>query len=215
VNARYGLEERNVHIAAISEERILMELKKYKEKIDVAIISHAYPMSVYFPSWNKDFISAKIPEERIKEWSEDEGPKWVFSEGDFFSERTMDLNDYELIDWSVVNEHMKEYRRLYFNADLQKNRYYGALMQISAYLKFKQIKTIHVARTDHIPKWFQFEQGIVDYEICWHQYKQPYGTTYSKSANSINEEGNVVIAEKLIDYIENYENYAIEYRTKE
>jgi hypothetical protein len=200
-------------IPTISQERILMEVKKYKLPMDFAVISHAGTMNTYFPSWNHDFQSAKIPPSNIKYWTENkkDATRFLFSGGEFFTERTMDHRDYDYMMWYEVHEHLKTYKRLHYNPDLQKNRAHGALMMLDHYLKNRNIKVIHLINNDDIPHWFKFTHGIVDSEILHYQDNPPYSTSYSKSLNAINEEGNIVAANKIIEYIENYEKYAIEF----
>lgn len=58
--------------------------------------------------------------------------------------------------------------------------------------------------------WFEFTSGIVDTKIVEMSYiKSPYYVGYEKSENAINAEGNSLIAEKIIHYIENYETLHI------
>ena len=69
----------------------------------------------------------------------------------------------------------------------------------------KKIPVIHVTNYK-FPKWFKFTSGIVDEEIEEMSHNHlPYYVGYEKSENAMNAEGNKLIAEKLIYYIENYE----------
>ncbi len=215
INEKYNIEGKYIAIPTISQERILMEVKKYKTPMDFAIISHPGPMSVYFPSWNHDFEDAKIPDENIRYWTENkENQKFLFSKGKFFTERTMDSSELTMMHWSEVHKHLMAYKELHYHPDLQKNRAAGALIQVVDYLKAKNIKAIHLVRSHDLPSWFKFTHGIVDTEIQEFKYDSRYATSHSKSLNGITEEGNIIIARKLVDYIENYEEYAIEHNTE-
>ncbi len=215
VNEKYNIEGKYITVPTISQERILMEVKKYKTPMDFAIISHPDPMNVYFQSWHHDFCHAKIPDENIRYWTENEDKDdphtFNFTGNKFFTERTMDVSSLQGMHWAEVNQYLNEYRRLYYNPDLQKNRAAGALMQVVDYLAAKKIKAIHLIRKSYIPSWYEFKYGIVDDKIADYQYHLPYCTSYSKSVNAVSEEGNIVAARQIIEYIENYEKYAIEY----
>ncbi len=213
INDKYGIKGKYIVIPTISEERILMEVKKYKLPMDFAVISHADTMNTYFPSWNHDFEDAKIPEENVRYWSENkkDSTKFIFTHGKFFTERTMNHHDHDYMMWYEVHEHLKTYKRLHYNPELQKNRTHGALMLLNDYLKNRNIKVIHLIDNVILPHWFKFTHGIVDDKILRYQLTPPYSTSYSKSLNAINEEGNIVAADKIIEYIENYEKYAIEF----
>lgn len=211
INEKYKIEGRYTAVPTISYERLLMEIKKYKQPIDFAVISHPDPMNAYFPSWNHDFDSAEIPEDAIEYWINNEDYYFLYSSTKFFSERNMNISTLEKMHWSKVNEKLVEYKKYHYTPDLQKNRSYGALIQIVDYLKYKKIKTIHLIREEFIPSWYKFTYGVVDKKILRFQYDQPYAVSYSKSFNAINAEGNQVAARQIVEYIENYEKYSLEH----
>lgn len=65
-----------------------------------------------------------------------------------------------------------------------------------------------------MPKWFKFTTGIVDFDIAGFQEEwkrnepggNPYACSYNLSKNAITQEGNNIIATKLINYIETLTN---------
>ena len=210
---KYDLPRKDVWIPTCSEERLLLEIKRYRSPIDYAIIAHADPMTVIFPRINHDFMSAKICNENQKYWTKKGGPTWhVAKTLRFFSERYNETQAESQVYWSDFAPEIENYRNWHYCPELQKNRYYGALIQIDQYLKQKNIKTIHLVRTEAIPSWFSFSHGIVDKEILNFQYEPPHATTYAKSLNAITEQGNKIITEKLIRYMQKYRKYAIEFQ---
>ena len=85
------------------------------------------------------------------------------------------------------------------------NRFLGALIQIDQFCTAKKIPVIHFTNYA-FPKWFKFTSGIIDKDTVEMSFDHsPYYVGYEKSENAINAEGNILIAEKIIDYIENYE----------
>lgn len=181
-NSYYG-------IGACSEERILFYLKKQKN-IDMAIIFHAIPTYVFAPGFVQDISKGKISKDEMSYWKE---TNKVLAE-----DLTLDeAND-------IVNNNKK----WFYHQDLQMNRFVGAMMQIDQYCTAKQIPVIHFVH-NRIPKWIKFTSGIVDDEIykmdITHNHLTQYHIGYQNSANSLNEEGNKIIAEKIIEYIENYD----------
>jgi hypothetical protein len=101
----------------------------------------------------------------------------------------------------------------FYNKDVTTNRYYGALTQINDYVFTKKIPTIHfVSNLKHIPSWFEFKSGIVDKKIIFNwdddssSLSKDYHCSYSKSANAITQEGNIIMFELIKEYIEKLKN---------
>lgn len=92
-------------------------------------------------------------------------------------------------------------RKYLYHPDLAMNRYYGALIQVDQYITAMDIPCIHVLdNSAWYPKWFKFTSGVVEKTI--HKIKQEtsnYYVGYGNSCNAINEEGNKLIYEKLVD----------------
>lgn len=97
-------------------------------------------------------------------------------------------------------ELMKKYL---YHHDLQMNRYYGALMQIDQYLKFKNIPVVHcLGKPYWYPKWFKFETGVCDSEIYKLQHEITGYYAYAvDSENNMNEEGNQIAFDMIMPLI--------------
>lgn len=97
-------------------------------------------------------------------------------------------------------ELMKKYL---YHHDLQMNRYYGALIQIDQYLKFKNIPVVHcLGKPYWYPKWFKFETGVSDSEIYKLQHEVTGYYAYAvDSENNMNEEGNQIAFDMIMPLI--------------
>jgi hypothetical protein len=72
-------------------------------------------------------------------------------------------------------------------------------------IKYKNIKAVHCVLDQTLPTWFKFSEGIVDNEIVQMQKAEsPYACDHRISVNRINEEGNRIIFEKLVSYLESF-----------
>ena len=197
----------DMHVPCTSEERLLFLLKKYKKPMDVAIISHAHVQSVFCPSWDHDWVSARISAEELRHYEETD-LKWKFIPTRYYTGESTGF-----ISYKEVNSALADYREYFHNNDVQLNRYYGALMQIDQYLKYKNIPAIHLIREEYVPRWFKFTHGIVDYDFIRFQHpNNEHCSSYSETANSVSDYGNQLIADSIIDYIENYKDHALEYK---
>ena len=181
-------------IAQCSEERILYNLKKTSE-IDIAIIFHSTPQFIYFPNFTRDFIY--MNDDRVDDW---DNRQHFLDYVDAFKQNRKDIVTNfsvptEPIDASIIKDFMK----LHFNRDVNRNRFHGALSLIDEYVYSKKIPTIHVIN-DHIPGWFTFKSGIIDEDIC--EIEKEYSVSFNKSVNGISEEGNNLIFNKLIGLIQ-------------
>ena len=184
----------NYMIAQCSEERILYNLKKTSE-IDVAIIFHSTPQFIYFPNFTRDFMV--MQDHEIDDW---DNRQHFLDYVDAFKQNKRDIVTNfsvptEPIDASIIKDFMK----LHFNRDVNRNRFHGALSLIDEYVYSKKIPTIHVIN-DHIPGWFTFKSGIIDEDIC--EIEKEYSVSFNKSVNGISEEGNNLIFNKLIGLIQ-------------
>lgn len=107
--------------------------------------------------------------------------------------------DYYLGLFDVLTLHKK----YLYHHDLQMNRYYGALMQIDQYLKFKNIPVVHVLGKSHwYPKWFTFETGVVDSEIfkLRHEITGHYALS-KESDNNMTPQGNQLVFDLMLPLI--------------
>lgn len=121
--------------------------------------------------------------------------KQLIKEKNKFAE---DINFYlELFDT------MELHKKYLYHYDLQMNRYYGALMQIDQYLKFKNIPVVHcLGKPFWYPQWFTFESGIIDKEVFKLQHEiTGYHAQFADSENNMNETGNQLVFDKMIPLI--------------
>jgi len=185
--------------ARCSEERILFYLKKTK-KIDVAIIFHSSFENEFCVSAVEDYAHSDIDDENMQYLLENNIQNSFYT--NVQKQLPKSINDANIHLYpQEIKALLADHRRLYYHIDLQRNRFHGALIQIDQYLTSKNIKAIH-CMYHPLPDWFKFSSGIVDYDFAKFQYTEPYTCSYAKSTNAISEEGNIIIANKLISYID-------------
>jgi len=174
-----------------SEERILYFLKK-SPKIDIAIIFHGKPSSIFVPALDRDFDYDSIG----NTWKDDR------ERTDYYVNRITDssITNIEKIPRFQFRNAYDEHVKYFYTRDLQRNRFLGALLQIDQYLTYKQIPVIHCPFKNTIPEWFKFSSGIVDNELA---NLQDYSIGENDSWNRVSNKNNIYIAEKLSEYISN------------
>lgn len=186
-----------VGTALCSEERILFRLKK-SQPFDVAIIMHGDPGFIFCPTFHQDIHKRK--EMDLAKCSQ---KSYGYYPGSLKDEKQ--AHDSEMIDLTLeeTRQAIEIYQKYFFTPETNRNRFYGALIQIEQYLKFKNIPVIHCPQHQHdIPKWFTFNSGPVLYDIAPMQHdSSPYSCSYNKSANAVNEEGNEIIFNKIAEQI--------------
>lgn len=194
-------------IPGCSEERILFFLKK--SVLDVAIIFHSRPTSIFFPSWFKDLRNGVIDKPTFEYLlKQSYRARFLYNlkytnfdniNLDFdYSNCEIDDVDYDINDLVAAAKNYEDF----FHPDLQFNRYCGALVQIDQYVTLNKIKTIHFINNRFIPSWFKFNSGIVnDYMQSW-QYINPHTCSYSEWPNAITYESNKLIADYIINSID-------------
>lgn len=199
---QFNADSLNGMVAQISEERILYNLKK-TSVIDIAIIFHSTPDFIYFPNFTRDYNFMNQHERSIF-------PSLI------------KVHDYKLNKKDVVShfyakvetlENQKSYMDdmmdVTHNIDVNNNRYQGALNLINDYVCAKKIPTIHIVPDYHsIPKWFEFKSGIVDKNI-W-KIDKDHKSSFNKTVNAIDNDGNLKIYNLLVKYINlilNYKEY--------
>jgi len=197
---RYDIKPHQLHIALCgSEERILYFLKKVKEPIDVVIIFHGDPGLVFVPPLERDMHPYALDSAF---WDNTSNNILNYFENVTKDKSETSLQKVSLADFKKAYEYFLKY---FYTKDLNTNRHYGALIQIDQYLKYKNIPAIHCVLEYTMPTWFTFTSGIVDTEIAQMQdVSSMYRCDKRLSRNKINEEGNKLIAEKLINYITNW-----------
>ena len=206
---KYNVPEQCLYSSTMcSEERILYFLKKQKD-IDVAIIFHSEPQMFFIPGIERDFATVSSSS---KFWL---GPRWnrmnylssivndkKLSEEEWFNMHYRKINEDSHISIDEFKEAYDIYLKYFYTHDLNRNRHYGALMQIDQYTKAKQIPTIHCVMPKTLPTWFEFSHGIVDTDIA--QFQHPTSNYYTApfKGNSISKEGNDIIANTLSNYVD-------------
>lgn len=95
------------------------------------------------------------------------------------------------------------YKKYLHHPDLQMNRYYGALIQIDQYLKYKNIRCVHVLDKEKwYPNWVQFSSGPTEKSLQKiHTENSPYFVGYQESDNALNEQGNKIIFDKILELL--------------
>jgi len=194
----YNLQPHQLHISVCgSEERILYFLKKIKEPIDIVIIFHGDPGLMFVPTLERDLHPSTENEYFL------DTP--MYQNIKYFRNVTLDKSAVEekfapLSDFKRAYDYFLKY---FYTRDLTANRHYGALIQIDQYLASKKINAIHCVLERTIPTWYTMTSGIVDTEITLMQKAEsPYACDHRLSPNRINEEGNDIIARKLMWYIQ-------------
>lgn len=198
----YSFVDRNPSYRGIprcSEERILYFLKKFKTP-DVVIIFHGSPTHEFCPSCASDFANGTIDDEAV-EYMTDAGIVKEFFENANVIPKTLDSVK-KRYDPKTTQSLLESHKNLYYNSDLQMNRYQGALVLIDQYVTAKKINAIHMINSKYIPSWFKFNSGIVCNEFLDYQNHPDYSCTYNESANAITEQGNRIIADRLIEYVD-------------
>lgn len=186
-------------VAQCSEERILFYLKKAK-KIDVAVIFHGWPNFEFCIGCVDDFQDGVINDDHLEHLLSNNITRNFYP--DVRKKLPTSQSDVDICFTADVTKQMLEdHNSKFYHRDLQLNRFHGALVQIDQYLTSKNIKAVHCVH-DRMPSWFKFSSGIVDTEIALYQYHPIYGCSYSRSRNAITPEGNTIIEQKLISYID-------------
>lgn len=172
-----------------SEERMLFDLKKTKE-LDFAVLVHSVPGYIYLPGCDRDIELKELTKKRATQVLEFDDP--------------LDQNTYpKMIKKFGTGDNfynvMQTFRDYFYDPDLAKNRFYGALIQIDQYLVTRNIPCIHiVSNNNSIPNWFKFQSGIVDYTIV--PMFERFKTTDPRlpdTMNIMNTIGNTIIADEL------------------
>jgi len=196
---KYSLPDESLHrFPNMSEERILYLLKKSKN-IDLAIIFHGLENSIFVPSLNHDFNLNITP----AEWYLSEYRQRVI---DYYPNRKTDSPNEIIkeIPRLEIKTALDEYEKFFHTRDLVRNRFIGALLQIDQYLTYKKIPVIHCVYKKTIPSWFKFSSGIVDYDLV--KLHNTGNVNVHLMKNRLTPENNQLIADKLIEYINQLTN---------
>lgn len=185
-----------VGTAQCSEERILFNIKK-SQPFDIAIIMHGDPGFIFCPTFHRD-LHKHSDRDFI-----DFNKSYNYYPGSLKDEKQTDESKLIQLTPEETKQAVETYQKYFFTPETNRNRFYGALIQIEQYLKFKNIPVIHCPQHQHdIPKWFTFTSGPVLYDIAGMQHdNSPYYCGYNKSSNAVNEEGNEIIFNKIAEQI--------------
>lgn len=194
---KYKADLVNIGAPQGSEERILFELKKTK-KLDLAVIFHGHAGYLFLPSCERDIevndSGLRKAEQLWKDKEVDPGAMQA-AKDDYFSYGGIKevFGDIEtFVSTMALN------RQYLYHPDLQLNRFVGALSQIDQYVTAMNIPTIHIYWEQVIPSWFKFSSGLTAPEIA----KLTIDLYESGLPNNISIEGQQVVAEAIIGYIE-------------
>lgn len=180
-------------IPMCSEERILYNLKKTKE-IDVAIIIHSQPIFWFFFADQRDL--RVMNEDDLTNFFEVTSKTRGDEEYGYFTNREKQKILFTIEEVEKIVRFNQDYM---MSPDLIRNRYLGALIQIDQYCTAKKIPVIHCVKPEEIPNWFKFSSGIVDTELK--KIAVEHFAGYTTSVNSVSDVGNMIIADKLEEYI--------------
>lgn len=95
------------------------------------------------------------------------------------------------------------YKKYMSHPDLSMNRFYGAMLQIDSYLKYKKIPCIHfLDREKWYPVWHTFESGPVNRDLTKIRLENSnHLVGYDQSANGISTEGNYIIFKEILNML--------------
>ena len=182
---RYGYHNRDENYRGVrycSEERILYFLKKIK--CDVAVIFHGNRYSEFCPGSTEDFVDV------------DCGNVGFY---DNIRERIpINTSMHRNTTATQMSAMIVRHRNLFYNKDLLLYRHQSAMLMIDGYLSSKNMQAIHCINPIDIPDGFQFKSGIVDSNLKQFLITHPD----QNSSNAVTAEGNRIIADSLIEYIE-------------
>lgn len=180
----------NIGVRQGSEERILYELKKTKQ-LDLAVIFHSTPGAIFLPNCKRDLVLRNISDVRMHYLMFEKEQNLKFdSEGQNQTLRK------EFRDIETLKNVLEVFQNYFYDPDVLLNRYYGALMQIDKFLIDKQVPVIHVLEKA-LPQWFDFQSGIVDFDIMKLVKQHGLKPGQRFTDNCITVEGNLKVADIL------------------
>jgi hypothetical protein len=201
VRERLGAKIVNAGVPQGSEERVLIDLKKTRKKVDVAVIFHSSDRNyLYLPKCNRDISSQQVPENKAKAlWTE--ASCWKPTPSEFEHEFMGHGNIKEIFGTAEkFIECMTLYKEFLYSPELITNRYHGALVLIDSFCQQFIPKTIHIPE-DALPEyeWLEFKSGITSHELRIIADEHYRG---GLNPNNISDEGNRLIADKLVELIQ-------------
>lgn len=146
-------EQYNRAVLQGSSERALMELKKCKKSLDLAVIGISQPKFAYLPRCDVDFRLDHDSVERAEQIFDikgvQHGPKYESHRNlcEQFGNKEEFINTYNL------------FKKHLYDPELMMNRHAGALIQIDSWLKSKNIRTIYFCKSKYLPPWVDLTAG--------------------------------------------------------
>jgi hypothetical protein len=189
----------NAHIVNLgsgqgSEERILFELKK-APSLDIAVIFHSRPSSLFIPTCYRDFDVTKKKNNMEYYWPNETADNGVMLEA--YHEGYGDVKKIFGTPEEFVNC-VSYYKKYLYHPDLHLNRFQGALMMIDSYCNNRIPATVHMIDDVYRPPWFsEFISGVRSDKI--EQYMKDYKTIDAPCG--LSEMGHAKIASVLISLI--------------
>jgi len=199
----------NIGVAQGSQERIYHQLKKTRGAVEIAIIFHGNPRYGFIPKLNRDLYINGVPNKADYLWSDQFDKINQLQTEEHFDYEFMHDVDSKIPSLFETKENfinaMAAYKKYFWSADLERNRWEGALLCIDEFCNTKIPFTIHSINPDFMPAWYpKFKSGITSREI-FEIITMPDDTNQEYLDNNLNIHQNNLIATELIKLItENY-----------
>jgi hypothetical protein len=175
----------NVGTGQGSEERILFELKKCKERIDVAVIFHSRAQSLFLPGCRMDFNISEEPDRKAEIiWAQEliiQMTPPTENEDQLYAEKYKESLQYRKNFSSVFKTQqdfiicMRNFKKYLYHQDLQQNRFEGALLLVDQYCAARVPRVVHSINPTRLPPWWAgFKSGVLGDELfkIEQQYRQ-------------------------------------------
>lgn len=183
-----------------SEERILYQLKKTRD-LDLAVIFHSEShLCLFLPNMERD----------LHQILSDQRAEYLLENQHFFNvEMNIPENrsSHPRFHKQFRSGHnlikiLNNYRKIFYDNDASRNRYWGSLIQIDQYLTAKKIPAIHVPTPGQTPDWFRFSSGRVADDVR-DIFKQHYQhKSVQPFLNWMTPEGNLAVFQRLKEIVE-------------
>lgn len=172
-----------------SSERTLFQLKKTTP--DIAVIFHSHPRFIFLPNYDRDIELRDATDSiqrltTIKDYGRDGKNITYWTEQEKIEKKLDSLS-------TAVELYITHF----YNAQVQMDRYLGALMMIDNFCLNKIPIAIHIPLLRVTPPWFKFQSGTVLHELSKIVYMKEEGFP-----NGLSVEHNEIIKNKLIEVIQ-------------
>jgi hypothetical protein len=197
----------NVGTGQGSEERILFELKKSK-RLDIAVIFHSRPQSLFIPNCRMDFNIAEEPDRKAEIiWAQElilAMTPPAQNEDEMLIQNWKDSLQYKKNFSSVFKgpeefiNCIKNFKRYLYHQDLQQNRFEGALTLIDQYCAARVPIVVHSIDPIRLPPWWTgFKSGVLGEKL--YEIEQRYRQT--SLPNCLKPEGHKLMGDEIIRLI--------------